>query len=151
MTRVTAAVTRLFPALDAGLGEAVDRSQAWSATGGDIAGKQQRWLCAWRCHRQAQWHLGQARQARQDESGTILHRRMDEMVMRQTHLETDVSFLKHKVDAHDKITGKVTTMVETAKGAGMMGHGLLTAGGWCLARRGGSTALTSGFTARPPP
>ena len=73
------------------------------------------------------------------------------IVLRQTHLEADVSSLKNKVDAHEKVTVEVTTLRTKAEGAGTLGRwlirlgiGIVTIAGWLI---GGYTWLTG----RPPP
>ena len=73
------------------------------------------------------------------------------IVIRQTHLEADVSSLKNKVDAHEKVTVEVTTLRTKAEGAGTLGRlllrvgiGIVTVAGWLI---GAYTWLTG----RPPP
>lgn len=88
---------------------------------------------------------------KQDESRAVLHRRMDELILRQTHLEADVSSLKHKVDGMEEVTGTVRTLTNQAQGAGIMGRGLLTLGGWLLGAAGWLYGAYLWFMGRPPP
>ncbi|TKT69067.1 DUF1515 family protein [Aquamicrobium sp. LC103] len=88
---------------------------------------------------------------RQDESRAVLHKRMDDLVLRQTHMEADVSSLKNKVEGMEKVTVEVTTLRTKAEGAGTLGRwlirvgiGVVTLAGWLL---GAYTWLTG----RPPP
>lgn len=73
------------------------------------------------------------------------------LVLRQAHLETDVSSLKDKVDAHEEVTVQIRTLRSKAEGAGTLGRwlirigiGVVTAAGWFI---GAYTWLTG----RPPP
>lgn len=88
---------------------------------------------------------------RQDESRAVLHRRLDDLVMRTTHLESDLSSVKNKVEAHERVTVEVTTLRTKAQGAGMLGHGLLRLGGWILGAAGWLYGAYLWFTGRPPP
>ena len=73
------------------------------------------------------------------------------IVMRQTHLEADVSSMRSKVDAAEKVTVEVTTLRTKAEGAGTVGRwlirfgiGVVTFAGWVL-------GLYTWLTGRPPP
>lgn len=88
---------------------------------------------------------------KQDESRAVLHRRMDEVILRQTHLEADVATLKNKVDGMEEVTVQVRTLRNKAQGAGMMGRWLLSAGGWILGAAGWLYGAYLWFTGRPPP
>lgn len=88
---------------------------------------------------------------RADESRAGIHRRLDEVVMRTTHLEADVSAVKKKTEAIQSVTDDVVTLRSQAQGAGTLGRwlirigiGVVTAAGWLL---GAYTYLTG----RPPP
>jgi len=88
---------------------------------------------------------------RADESRANVHRRLDDLVMRTTHLESDVGSMKARVDASEKVTVEVTTLRTKAQGAGTLGRwlirlgiGIVTAAGWMI---GAYTWLTG----RPPP
>lgn len=88
---------------------------------------------------------------RQDESRDKLHRRVDELVQRQTHLEADVSAVKSKVDAHEKITVEVTTLRTKAQGAGTLGRWLIRAGIGIVTGAGWLVGVYTWLTGRPPP
>lgn len=88
---------------------------------------------------------------RQDDSRAKLHSRLDDLVMRTTHLESDMSSVKNRVEAHEKVTVEVTTLRTRAEGAGTLGRwlirigiGVVTAAGWLI---GAYTWMTG----RPPP
>lgn len=88
---------------------------------------------------------------RADESRASIHRRLDEVVMRTTHLEADVSSVKNKTEAIQSVTDDVVTLRSQAEGAGTLGRwlirigiGVVTAAGWLI---GAYTYLTG----RPPP
>lgn len=88
---------------------------------------------------------------RQDDSRAKLHQRLDDLVMRTTHLEGDMSSIRHKVDGMEKVTVEVTTLRTKAQGAGTLGRWLLIAGGWLLSAAGGFAAAWTFVTGRPPP
>lgn len=88
---------------------------------------------------------------RADESRANVHRRLDDLVMRTTHLESDMSETKHKVQGMEKVTVEVTTLRTKAEGAGTLGRwlirigiGVVTIAGWLI---GAYTYVTG----RPPP
>lgn len=88
---------------------------------------------------------------RADESRAGIHKSLDEVVMRTTHLETDVLAVKNKTDAIQTVTDDVKQLRQRAQGAGSMGHwlikvgiGVVTAAGWIM-------ALYTWATGRPPP
>lgn len=88
---------------------------------------------------------------RQDESRAVLHRRMDDMVMRQTHMEADVSSLKNKVEGMEKVTVEVTTLRTKAEGAGTAGRWLIHLGIGILGFAGWVVGAYTWLTGRPPP
>lgn len=88
---------------------------------------------------------------RQDESRASLHRRLDDLVMRTTHVESDLSSMKNKVENMEQVTIEVTTMRNKAQGAGTLGRWLLKFGGWVLSAAGGFAAAWTLLTGRPPP
>ncbi len=88
---------------------------------------------------------------RQDESRAALHRRVDELVLRQTHQEADILSIKNKVDAHEKVTVEVTTLRTKAEGAGTVGRWLLRAGIAIVGFVGWVLGLYTWLTGRPPP
>jgi hypothetical protein len=88
---------------------------------------------------------------RQDESRARLHRRVDDLVMRTTHLETDMSTIRSKVEGMEKVTVEVTTLRTKAQGAGTLGRwlirlgiGIVTAAGWAI-------GVYTWLTGKPPP
>lgn len=88
---------------------------------------------------------------RADESRAVIHRRMDDLVDRTGHLESDVGSIARKVSDMEKVTIEVTTLRTKAQGAGTLGRWLIrigvvivTAAGWLI---GAYTYLTG----RPPP
>lgn len=73
------------------------------------------------------------------------------LVVRATHLESDMSTVKERVEAHEKVTVEVKTLRSKAEGAGTLGRwlirvgiGVVTVAGWII---GAYTWLTG----RPPP
>lgn len=85
------------------------------------------------------------------ESRANVHRRLDDLVMRTTHLESDMSATKNKVEGMEKVTVEVTTLRTKAEGAGTLGYWLLRAGGFILSAAGGFAAAYTYLTGRPPP
>jgi hypothetical protein len=88
---------------------------------------------------------------RADESRVGIHRRLDEVVMRTTHLEADMSSVKSKTEAIQSVTDDVVALRSQAQGAGTLGRwlirigiGVVTAAGWLI---GAYTYLTG----KPPP
>ncbi len=76
---------------------------------------------------------------------------MGKIVMRQTHLETDVSSIKMKVEDMEQVTIEVKTLRSKAEGAGTLGRwlirigiGVVTCAGWII---GAYTYMTG----KPPP
>lgn len=88
---------------------------------------------------------------RQDESRAALHRRMDDLVMRTTHLESDLSSMKHKIQGMEKVTVEVTTLRTKAEGAGTVGRWLLRAGIAIVSFAGWVVGIYTYWTGRPPP
>lgn len=83
------------------------------------------------------------RQGVRDELGKI--------VMRQTHLEADMSSVKSKVEAHEKVTVEVTTLRTKAEGAGTLGRWLLRLGIGIVTLAGWIIGAYTYITGRPPP
>lgn len=86
----------------------------------------------------------------QDESRAKLYSKLDDAVIRLTHLEGDMFSVKSKVEAHEKVTVEVTTLRSKAEGAGTLGRwlirigiGVVTVAGWII---GAYTYITG----RPP-
>ena len=88
---------------------------------------------------------------RQDESRAVLHRRMDDFVLRQTHMEADMSSLKNKVEGMEKVTVEVTTLRTKAEGAGTAGRWLIRIGISILGAAGWVVGAYTWLTGRPPP
>ena len=80
-----------------------------------------------------------------------VHRRLDDIVDRTSHLENGTAEIKRKVDAMEEVTIEVTTLRHQAQGAGTLGHGLLRVGGWVLATAGWFVGVYTYWTGRPPP
>ncbi len=62
---------------------------------------------------------------RQDESRAVLHQRLDDVVLRMTHVEVDVTSLRNRTDAMEEVTNQVETMRQRAIGAGTLGRWML--------------------------
>ncbi|TKT69074.1 DUF1515 family protein [Aquamicrobium sp. LC103] len=88
---------------------------------------------------------------RQDESRAALHRRMDDLMLRQTHMESDVSTLKNKVEGMEKVTVEVTTLRAKAEGAGTLGRWLIRIGIGVVTLAGWLIGAYTWLTGRPPP
>lgn len=88
---------------------------------------------------------------RQDESRAVLHKRLDDLILRTTHLETDMHSAKNRLDAHEKVTEEVTALRTKAEGAGTLGRWLLRLGIGIITVAGWLIALYSQITGRPPP
>lgn len=98
---------------------------------------------------------GLRRDAQDDRKIAADHRQsvreeLSNMVLRQTHIESDVATLKNKVAAHERVTVEVKTLRTKAEGAGTLGRwlirlgiGIVTVAGWII---GAYTWLTG----RPP-
>lgn len=88
---------------------------------------------------------------RQDESRAALHRRVDDLVLRQTHQEADIVSIKNKVDGMEKVTVAVTTLRTKAQGAGALGHWLIRIGIGVVSVAGWIYGAYLWVTGRPPP
>lgn len=91
------------------------------------------------------------RLTRQDESRAALHKRLDDLVLRTTHLESDVSTITTKVQGMEKVTVEVTTLRTKAEGAGTVGRWLLRVGIAIVGFVGWVFGLYTWLTGRPPP
>lgn len=76
---------------------------------------------------------------------------MSKIVMRQTHLETDVSSIKAKVEDMEQVTIEVKTLRSKAEGAGTLGRWLIRIGIGVVTFAGWLAAAYTQFTGRPPP
>ncbi len=91
------------------------------------------------------------RMERAESSRAGVHRRLDDLLQRTTHLEGEVASTKSKVEDMEKVTIEVTTLRTRAQGAGTLGRwlvrlgiGIVTVAGWLI---GAYTWMTG----RPPP
>jgi len=89
--------------------------------------------------------------AQANESRANVHRRLDDLVERTTHLETDTSTVKRKVEDMEKVTVEVTTMRTKAEGAGTLGCWLISVGGWVISAAVSIIGFYTWLTGRPPP
>ena len=80
-----------------------------------------------------------------------VHRRLDDIVDRTSHLENGTAEIKRKVDAMEEVTIEVTTLRHQAQGAGTLGHWLLWVGGGVLTVGGWAAAAYTLVTGRSPP
>ena len=80
-----------------------------------------------------------------------VHRRLDDIVDRTSHLENGTAEIKRKVEAMEEVTVEVTTLRHKAQGAGTLGHWLLWIGGGVLTVGGWAAAAYALVTGRPPP
>lgn len=87
----------------------------------------------------------------QDESRAKLYNRLDDLVLRTTHLESDMSTVKNRVEAHEKVTVEVTTLRTKAAGAGTLGRWLLRIGIGVVTAAGWLIGAYTWITGRPPP
>lgn len=88
---------------------------------------------------------------RADESRAGLHKSQNEIVIRITHLESDVLAVKNKADKIENVTDDVTKMRQQAQGAGTAGQWLLKAGVGILGFAGWAFGIYTWLTGRPPP
>jgi hypothetical protein len=86
-----------------------------------------------------------------NESRANVHRRLDDIVMRTTHLESDVSSVKNKIEDVEKVTVEVTTLRTKAQGAGTLGRWLIRIGIGVVTVAGWLAAAWTQATGRPPP
>lgn len=73
------------------------------------------------------------------------------IVVRQTHMESDILALKNKVEAHEEVTVQVKTLRTKAEGAGTVGRWLLRAGIAIVSFAGWAVGIYTYWTGRPPP
>ncbi|MCT7375471.1 DUF1515 domain-containing protein [Chelativorans salis] len=86
-----------------------------------------------------------------DQSRANVHRRLDEVVMRTTHLESDMMSVKGKVESVQTVTDDIKQMRQQAVGAGTLGVWLWKIGGWVIGAAAGFMAAYTWLTGRPPP
>jgi len=61
-------------------------------------------------------------------SRAVLHKRLDDLVMRTTHLESDLMSVKNQVKGVEQVTGDVKILRQQAQGAGTPGQWLIRFG-----------------------
>jgi hypothetical protein len=80
-----------------------------------------------------------------------VHRRLDEVVLRTTHLETDMLSVKNKVEGVEAVTEDVISLRQQALGAGTLGHWLIKIGITVVGFAGWAIGIYTYLTGRPPP
>ena len=80
-----------------------------------------------------------------------VHRRLDDLVMRTTHLEADVASTKAKVEGMEQVTVQTTTLITKAEGAGTLGRWLIRVGIGVVGFAGWLVGVYVWLTGRPPP
>lgn len=88
---------------------------------------------------------------RADVSRATIHQRLDEVVMWTTHVEADISSLKHRTDAMQGVTDDMKSLREKALGAGTAGRVLIHAGIAIVTFAGWALGIYTWLTGRPPP
>lgn len=86
-----------------------------------------------------------------DKSRANVHRRLDDINTRTSHLETGMEHLASEVGDMRMVTDDVKEMREQARGAGTLGRVLLWLGGGILTGAGWLVAAYTWVTGRPPP
>lgn len=85
------------------------------------------------------------------ESRANMHRRLDDLVLRTTHLESDMSATKGTIDKMEQVTVEVTTLRTKAEGAGTLGRWLIRLGIGIVTLAGWMVGVYTYITGRPPP
>lgn len=80
-----------------------------------------------------------------------VHRRLDDLLQRTTHLEGEVAATKGKVEGMEKVTVEVTTLRTKAQGAGTLGRWLVRVGIGVVTLAGWLIGAYTWLTGRPPP
>ena len=88
---------------------------------------------------------------RADDSRARLHESLNNVVMRTTYIETDMTALNRKVESVEKITDDVKTIRDQAVGAGTAGRWLIKIGIGVVTTAGWLAAAYTWMTGRPPP
>lgn len=95
---------------------------------------------------------------RADDSRAVIHTRLNELVVRTTHLESDAHGIKgqvkaigERVDTVNKVTDDVIKLRTQAEGAGTAGRWALKVALAIVAFSGWLMALYTSTTGRPPP
>lgn len=96
----------------------------------------------------------EAMEERMDKAETSragVHRRLDDLVMRTTHLESDVASTKMRVEGMEQVTVQTTTLITKAEGAGTLGRWLIRIGVAVVTVAGWIIGAYTWLTGRPPP
>jgi hypothetical protein len=88
---------------------------------------------------------------RQDESRHALHKRLNDLVLRTTYVEKDLSSVRHHVDRVECVTDDVRALRQQAQGAGTLGQWLIRFGIGLVALAGWLMGIFTWLTGRPPP
>lgn len=88
---------------------------------------------------------------RADASRQHIHERLDQLVIRTTHLESEVSNTKDSVDAMKGVTDDVVKLRQRVEGAGTMGRWLLRLAVASVGLAGWLLGIYTWLTGRPPP
>jgi len=88
---------------------------------------------------------------RADESRAGMHRRLDEVVMRTTHVETDIMAVKNTVKEMQAVTDEITLVRERVLGAGTLGRWLWRLGTIIVSAAAGAATAYTWMTGKPPP
>lgn len=91
------------------------------------------------------------RMEKAESSRAGVHRRLDDLLQRTTHLEGEVAATKSKVEGMEKVTVEVTTLRTKAQGAGTLGRWLIRAGIGIVTLAGWMIGAYTWLTGRPPP
>lgn len=99
---------------------------------------------------------GLRRDVQDDRTTSANHRQgvreeLSNIVLRQSHIETDMLALKNKVEGMEEVTVQVKTLRNKAEGAGTAGRWLLRIGIALVSFAGWIVGLYTYFTGRPPP
>ncbi|WP_299939179.1 DUF1515 family protein [uncultured Nitratireductor sp.] len=88
---------------------------------------------------------------RADDSRTVVHRRLDEVSTRLSHLEGEAETTKAKVDQMQSVTDDVVRLRSQAQGAGTAGRWLIRLGIGIVGFAGWLVGIYTWLTGRPPP
>lgn len=100
--------------------------------------------------------VGLRRDASDDRTVSANHRKevrneLTSLVLRTTHLETDLLSIKKRVEDNEQITVEVRTLRNKAQGAGTLGRWLMQLGIGLVGFVGWIVGLYTYLTGRPPP
>lgn len=86
-----------------------------------------------------------------DDSRAGLHENMNNVVLRVSHIEADLTTVKRKVEGVEQVTEDVKRMRDRALGAGTAGSVLIRIGIGVVTVAGWGAWLYTYLTGRPPP